>query len=195
MVMKSAVIVAATLFVPSVAVAGLRCQDRVVSEGRTTYEVERRCGTPFHVETSVEARTIRQFVPRLGYVERRETIPVERWTYVTDASELIRTLEFENGKLVRVRTEGRPPRGEASILACRTAVHTTGDTIAEVLLRCGQPAHVHRWFEEVAEGNRFFERRVLVPHERWTYDLGDNYLLRILTFERGRLVDQKTAKR
>jgi hypothetical protein len=188
-------IIAVVTLAPSVAVAGLRCQDTVVSEGRTTYEVEKRCGEPFHVESTVEARTIRRYHPRIGYVERRETVPIERWTYVASEHDLVRTLVFENGKLAQVRTEGRPPRGEGSVERCRTAIHTSGDTTAEVLLRCGAPSSIHRWFEEIAEGTRHYERRVLVPHERWIYDLGDQYLLRIMTFSRGRLVDQKTARR
>ena len=67
--------------------------------------------------------------------------------------------------------------------------------IRDSLLRCGPPADARRWFEEVAVGNRNFERRELVPHERWIYDFGPKRFLRILTFERGRLVRQETGDR
>ncbi len=176
------------------AFAGLRCGSDVVSLGSSTYVVKARCGDPYHVDTTVEARTTRRFVPRVGYVENRVTIPIERWTYVKSDSDLIRTLVFENGGLVSVKTEGRPPDGEGSLEQCAKSIHSTGDTLAEVLLRCGPPTDARRWYEEVAIGNRGFERRELVPHERWIYDLGSNRLLRVLTFERGRLVRQETTR-
>lgn len=194
--MKHSALFAATFvsFFAADAWAGLRCGSDVVSLGTSTYVVEARCGTPYHVDTTVEARTTRRFVPRFGYIENRVTIPVERWTYVRSDSELIRTLVFENGQLTSVKTEGRPPDGEGSLAKCKRAIHSTGDTLAEVLLRCGPPTDARRWYEEVAIGNRAFERRELVPHERWIYDLGDDRLLRVLTFTRGRLVKQETAR-
>ncbi|MEQ8276041.1 MAG: DUF2845 domain-containing protein [Deltaproteobacteria bacterium] len=194
--MKHSVLIAA-IFVPFFAPdaeAGLRCGSDVVSLGSSTYQVKVRCGAPYHVDTTVEARTTRRFVPRIGYVENRVTVPVERWTYVRSENELVRTLVFENGQLISVKTEGRPPDGEGSLEQCKRAIHSTGDTLAEVLLRCGPPTDARRWYEEVAVGNRNFERRELVPHERWIYDLGDNRLLRVLTFERGRLVRQESAR-
>lgn len=176
------------------AFAGLRCGSDVVSLGSSTYQVKSRCGDPYHVDTTVEARTTRTFVPRIGYIENRVTIPIERWTYVRSDNELIRTLVFENGELVSVKTEGRPPDGEGSLEQCVKRIHSHGDTLAEVLLRCGPPTDARRWYEEVAIGNRAVERRELVAHERWIYDLGPNRLMRVMTFERGRLVKQETAR-
>lgn len=182
-----------TLLPSTAGAVGIRCDKQLVSSGDTTLEVKAACGAPAHVESTVETRTIRRYRPRFGYVERRVTVPVERWSYVLGPNKFIRTLVFENGKLVAVTTEGKPPDGEPSIERCRKSIHSKGDTTAEVMLRCGPPADVHRWFEERAVGNLRYEERTLVPFERWIYNFGPNRLLRILTFENGRLVRIETG--
>lgn len=177
----------------TVGAAGIRCNKQIVSSGDTTLEVKVACGAPAHVESTVETRTIRSYRPRFGYVERRITVPVERWTYVLGPNKFIRTLVFENGKLVAVKSEGKPPDGEPSIERCRKSIHSKGDTTAEVMLRCGPPADTHRWYEERAVGNLNYEKRVLVSFERWIYNFGPSRFLRILTFEDGRLVEIDTG--
>jgi hypothetical protein len=88
---------------------------------------------------------------------------------------------------------GQAPNGEGTPENCEKSIHSRGDTTAEVLLRCGPPADVARWYEEVAVGDDTFERYVLVPYERWIYNLGPHRFLRILTFEGGRLIRQETG--
>jgi hypothetical protein len=173
---------------------GLRCEAKVVSVGLTSFEVRAKCGDPVHIESSTETRVVRRRDPATGtVVERRAYVPIERWTYSRGPNDLIRSLIFENGRLVEIKTEGQAPKGDASPESCERRIHSTGDTTAEVLLRCGPPADVSRWYEEVAVGDEHFERYILVPYERWIYNLGPHRFLRILTFEGGRLVRQETG--
>ena len=148
-----------------------------------------------HMETNSEVRTVRQYHPRYGYLERRVAREIERWTFVLGQSRLIRTAVFEDGRLKTVRTEGRPPKRAGNIDSCTRAIHSTGDTTGEVMLRCGLPDQEFRWVEERSEGSPYAERRTRVPYARWVYNLGPKRFLRILTFRRGRLVSQKTGPR
>jgi hypothetical protein len=107
----------------------------------------------------------------------------------------VHSLIFENGKLVAIRTEGQTPKGEVTPESCAKAIHSNGDTTAEVLMRCGPPIDVSRWYEELAVGNEHAERYVLVPYERWIYNLGPHRFVRILTFENGRLIRQESGDR
>jgi hypothetical protein len=175
------------------AYAGMRCDSRVISAGRSTFEVRSLCGEPVNVEVGTETRVIRRRLPNKTFAEHRITVAVERWTYVPGPDQLIRSLVFENGKLASITTEGRPPSGEPTPEQCQSSVHSTGDTTTEVLLQCGPPADVQRWYEEHAIGNRRAQRWVSVPYERWTYNFGPHRFLRILTFEGGRLIRQETA--
>ena len=184
------------LLVPSVASAsGMRCKNQIVSAGASFAEVKAKCGEPIHTDATTEVRTVRQYHPRYGYLEQRVTKEIERWTFVLGDNRLIRTAVFEDGRLSTVRAEGRPARRASHIESCKRAIHSTGDTMGEVMLRCGLPDQEYRWVEEIAEGTRYVEHRVQVPYERWVYNLGPRRFLRILTFRRGRLVDQKTGGR
>lgn len=192
--MRALAVSAVILLLPSWALAsGIRCKDRVVSTGSSMLEVEARCGKPVHVDVQDESRIVRHYRPGYGYVEQRLRLEVERWTYVLGPHRLIRTAIFQNGRLHKVHTEGRPPQSEGSINTCRRSIHSTGDTTGEVLLRCGPPDSEYRWEEEVLLGDGYVERRVLIPHERWIYNFGPKRFLRILTFRRGRLVEQRSG--
>src|SRR5262252_276423 len=78
------------------AAGSLRCEDRVISLGMTSFEVRKVCGEPLHVESTTETRVVRRQDPRLGIVQRSITVPIERWTYSPGPNDLIRSLIFEN---------------------------------------------------------------------------------------------------
>jgi hypothetical protein len=176
------------------AVGTLRCETRVVSLGMTSFDVRSRCGDPLHIEATSETRVLRRQVPGYRFIqEHRVTIPLERWTYALAPNQLIRSLIFENGILVDIKTEGQVPAADPRREACEKKIHSLGDTTAEVLLRCGPPDDISRWAEEVAVGDETFERYILVSYERWMYNLGPHRFLRILSFEGGRLIRQETG--
>ena len=86
--------------------------------------------------------------------------------------------------------------------SCGSRIVATGDRQADVLRKCGEPAHVASW-EEVRI-KRDFAPRVLetemkgyqqplfvkehVAVEEWEYNLGPNRFIRYVRFENGRLI-------
>src|SRR5688500_2898570 len=135
---------------------GLRCETQIVSLGLHSFEVRAKCGEPLHIEATTETRVIRRRDPSGAVIERRAVIPIERWTYTRGPNNLVHSLIFENGKLVAIRTEGQTPKGEITPESCAKQIHSNGDTTAEVLLRCGPPADISRWYEEIAAGDEHF---------------------------------------
>ncbi|MEZ5500880.1 MAG: DUF2845 domain-containing protein [Steroidobacteraceae bacterium] len=83
---------------------------------------------------------------------------------------------------------------------CGSRLVHEGDTRAEVIAKCGEPADVVArsvwrqpilWFHgrPFQVGNDLIE----VPVETWTYNLGPNRLMRIVRFEDGLVVDIDTG--
>jgi hypothetical protein len=89
---------AALLLLTMPAAAGLRCDVSLVTRGQTLFEVLERCGSP-----EFEMRFADYRYP--GFV-----VHVEEWTYDLGRNKFRRLLTFENGRLVRIETRGKPRR-------------------------------------------------------------------------------------
>lgn len=93
---------------------GLRCKNRIVSNGATQYEVRSTCGEPAMVTSRVENRVVREVVRSRcaagttcsRVVENVVEVVIEEWTYDFGKRRLIEYLTFEQGVLVFVRTGG-----------------------------------------------------------------------------------------
>lgn len=87
----------------------LRCNHRVVNVGDYDFEVARRCGEPDYVHSRiaypyrlVSLRALRPVIDYLPY-----PIVVDEWVYNFGTHRLLYLLEFENGRLVHIRTRRR----------------------------------------------------------------------------------------
>lgn len=89
----------------------LRCGTRLVSIGDYTWEVLQACGEPDWRDTWEEHR--HSDIYRIfDYETERYRLPerihgplrMERWTYDLGSNRFVRFLEFENEKLIRIRT-------------------------------------------------------------------------------------------
>jgi len=82
----------------------------------------------------------------------------------------------------------------AAAMRCGGRLVSVGDYSHEVLVRCGEPVHVERW-ELLRQTEGFFSFRSWeqVRVEEWLYNLGSNRFMRVLRFENGRLVSERTA--
>ena len=76
----------------------------------------------------------------------------------------------------------------ADTLRCRNRLISTGDSTSKVLLTCGEPllkevvsTHIKKVFKSGKKKEAYKEVYV----EKWTYDFGRKYPLRILTFKNG----------
>ncbi len=62
-----------------------------------------------------------------------------------------------------------------------------------MLARCGEPTSKDTHGEELREKLDNSEGKVFVSAEEWTYDLGPNRFVRILTFRNSKLTDIRTG--
>jgi len=100
---------------------GLRCKNRLVAVGHTTYDVQALCGPPDHAERHVVTRAVRNQVRGACAFGARcssaviDTVDVtiDEWTYDFGTNRLVQYLTFEDGKLVVVRSGNyghKPPQ-------------------------------------------------------------------------------------
>lgn len=105
----------------SVALASdsLRCGQRLIATGDSSYEVRSACGQPDQVDYAVEERKVRnrgEVVCRIdadgyqrcerGTRERSVEIPIERWTYDFGSNRFLQHLTFEGGQLRSIQRGG-----------------------------------------------------------------------------------------
>ncbi len=92
---------------------GLRCGDKLASNGESLYEVRAKCGDPDDAQHSIETRTVphKTLVPCANSAKLCEVvvlqtiqIAIDRWTYDFGNNRFIEFAHFEQGNLVRVST-------------------------------------------------------------------------------------------
>jgi hypothetical protein len=91
---------------------GMRCSNRLVSKGDTTYVVRSRCGEPRDATRRVETRTERRRVrvPCGGGVmcdrvqEVSFDVVIDEWVYDFGPQQFVRYVTFVDGKLAKVDT-------------------------------------------------------------------------------------------
>jgi hypothetical protein len=75
---------------------------------------------------------------------------------------------------------------------CGDRIVSAGDSKAEVIMKCGEPAAKETRTEEIIERiDADRKRRVMVFIDEWTYNPGPNAFIRILTFTDNKLTDIK----
>jgi hypothetical protein len=92
---------------------GMRCGTKLISDGDTAYQVQTRCGKPDQITQRTEKRTVSRWVEvpcstgRCGtLIQDTIDVQVEEWLYDFGPQQLIRTVVFEAGHLIRVVTGG-----------------------------------------------------------------------------------------
>lgn len=113
--MKNAVVGLLILAASAGPAHALRCGTGLVTEGQSKYDVLQRCGDPAYVDSHVEyrpgmsnplePRPLDSLEPNLPYATVRE-VTVEEWVYNFGPTQLMSSLIFENGRLIKIRTLG-----------------------------------------------------------------------------------------
>jgi hypothetical protein len=179
----------------------LSCAGGIVSLGDSKVDLLGKCGRPALEDLRREESALLR--SRRG-AARRVSAPVERWTYDFGRNRFVQVVTIVAGKVARVErgsygfaeqpaTPERPRRA-----SCEPAALAVGKLELEVLARCGEPAAVDAWEEElrvVDEVGRdvVTAHEVLVTVERWTYDFGRNQLLRFVRIEDGKVTQVETG--
>ena len=89
----------------------MRCGQRIVTDGDSTYDVRMRCGEPAMANRRTEYRGQRVWVNGRSFEQMVEVV-VEEWTYDFGPHKFVQYLTFEQGKLISVVAG---PRGQKVI--------------------------------------------------------------------------------
>lgn len=178
-----ALISAANLLTAGTALA-LRCGDNLVSLGDSQFEVLAKCGEPMQ-------RT--HFEETGGKSGDKDRHPIRKsideWTFNFGPHEFLYFLRFEDGRLSELRTGGYGSAVGPSDSSCRHGqLLSLGDSMAEALLKCGEPTR-----KEHREESSGAKSRESVAVDDWTYNFGRNNFLYFLRFENGRVVTIRTG--
>ncbi len=172
--------------------ATLDCAGGIISVGDTRVDLLAKCGEPDHKESHDE-----EIVERLDDGARLKLfITVEEWTYNFGPTQFMRIVTLKNGTVAGIRTGNygyskSPKPGQRE---CSEQVVTIGDTTSEVIAKCGEPTWKDSRQEEIEETlDAGIRRKVFITVEKWTYNLGPNRFVRILTFRNGKLTDITTG--
>jgi len=100
----------AALLSPARAETGMRCGQKLVGAGDSTYTVRQKCGEPVEARSRIELRSVSS-TQQLGngrwvQVARTVEVPIDEWLYDFGAQRFLRRVTFEHGRLVNVETEG-----------------------------------------------------------------------------------------
>jgi hypothetical protein len=83
---------------------------------------------------------------------------------------------------------------EAQTFRCDGKVISLGDTKADVIMKCGEPALKDSREEKIIEkADADTKRKITVIIDEWTYNLGPDMFMRVLKFTDGKLVDIREA--
>ncbi len=172
-------------------VHALRCDGALVSVGETKLEVQKKCGKPTWQDRWVEETTK---LPDTDFEYRISRLN-ERWIYNFGPTQFLQIVTFRDSRVSNIETGGRGflmPLGKHK---CDLNVFSLGTSSAEIALQCGEPDWKERRFETVTGRVPGGREAVTVSIDEWTYDLGANQFIRILTFRNGDLIDIRTGGR
>ena len=196
----------ATLLLPATAPAGtvesIRCEGGLVSVGDSKLDLLGRCGPPTLREAQQVERSTRHRDEGNGVSERSSSaVRVERWTYDLGPRRFMEHVTLELGVVTRIDHGGYgfrspdPGRGAPDIprARCDMLAFRVGEAAYELLARCGEPALrelevVTRTVRRPSGRDTQEETSVTREVERWTYDLGPQSMVQVVTVDEGRVV-------
>ena len=105
---------ACALFWSGTAAQAMYCGTRLVREGQSKYTVLEMCGQPAYTDTHIEYRPVAGNYgplppyPAQGVYPQPIILPVEidEWVYNFGPTQLMPSLLFENGQVVKIRLLG-----------------------------------------------------------------------------------------
>ena len=182
----------AVLAAPAARADSIDCPGGIVQTGDSKLDLLAKCGSPALAERRPDAVGL----DRRAGLERRVVAPAEAWTYDFGPSRLVAIVTIVRGRVAAVQSGGYgyvagPPAERPRKAACQPAVLSTGRTKYEVLARCGEPAAIDAWDEEIvvarALDGRAVDQVLVRTVEVWTYDFGPSYLVRYVRFDGGEI--------
>ena len=97
--------------------------------------------------------------------------------------------------LVVLLVSAFPTWSHASSISCAGGIISTGDSVVDLLIKCGEPAWKESHHEEFTDRLApDLKHRTYVTVEQWTYDFGPQQLLRIVTIKNGVVAGVRTGR-
>jgi len=175
----------------SVEALALKCPGGIISLGELKAEVHMKCGEPTLWDQRVEETSI---TTRKGHYFQK-TLTVDEWTYDFGTNRLVQILFFHDGKLVKIKSGGYG-QGLSGPASNRIGIISVGDLKSKVLRKWGNPTYEDQRKEQrTFYGSRGKVIQKTFTIDEWVYDFGSKRFIRILTFENGRLVENRTGDR
>ena len=169
-----------------------RCEGKIISVGDTSGELLAKCGEPDWKQSHTE-----EIVKTLDKDNTRKIIiDVEEWTYNLGPRRFMRIFKLRNGRVVAIRLGDYGFEEGINQFQCSAQSVSVGDSAAEVMAKCGEPAWKDTREEIIRERlDDETVRKVSITVEEWTYNFGPNQFLRIFTLRNGKVTNIRTGGR
>lgn len=159
----------------------LRCDGHLVRQGDRAAQVREDCSAPFFIDHYVAPPGVGVNTP----AEPGAAVVGEAWYYNFGPQRLMVRLDFSNGVLQREQTLGYGFVGKGG--PCDYHVITTGMSVADLIAKCGFPAHRRRNMLAGA----YYGNPQSVPAwaETWFYPADGSTRAREVQLQNGRVED------
>ncbi len=169
------------------------CKQGTVYINDSRVDMLLKCGEPDWKESHREKIVSR---PSRS-TKHKKSITVEEWTYNFGPNRFIRIITLRNGKITDIRTGDygysnakKPQPREFS-----DRIVSIGESSGEVIAKWGEPAGRNPRQEKLKERLSDGDYRITtIIIDEWTYNLGPDRFMRILTFKNGKLTDINTGE-
>jgi hypothetical protein len=97
--------------------------------------------------------------------------------------------------LVVLMISALPQWTEASSISCAGGIVSSGDSVVDLLMKCGQPEWKESHQEEITDrGGPNLRQKTYITVEQWTYNFGPQQFLRIVYIKNGVVAGVKTGQ-
>jgi hypothetical protein len=177
------------LFPSFLAAADYRCADENISVSASSAELLAKCGEPDWKQTRTE-----EILVTVGKDTQRKSITtLEEWTYNIGPDRFMRIFRLRDGKVASMQIGGYGFSQEQTGRApCSDQAILTGESIADVTVKCGPPAGKDK--REVVIQERIDDntsRKITLMNEDWTFNSGPDRFLRVITFRDGKVTGSR----
>jgi hypothetical protein len=190
------IVSSAALFSQAVFAETLDCLGGMVFVDDARADVLMKCGEPDWKDSHQEELSERVD----GSTKLKLIITVEEWTYNFGPGRFLYGITLKNGKVADIRSgdygyaKSAKPEKKPGPRECGDRIISVGDSMNDVLMKCGEPAWKDSRREELKERlSDGRELKTLVTVEVLHYNFGPNRFTRIFTFKNGKVTDIRTG--
>lgn len=167
------------------------CRGGLISQGDSKLALLKKCGKPSWIDRWAE-RVVE--LPDTDFEHSISRIN-ERWIYNPGPTQFIRIITLRGGYISKIETGGRGFTVVSGTKHCDFNNLNLGSPSAIVRAKCGKPDSREQHYEMITGKIAGGRRQVSISVDEWTYNLGPNQFMRVLTFRNGELYKISTGER